>query len=154
MGSPAPGLSPFAHIRCEVGEILSLGAAPMGERRCVPLLGGDVSGPGLQGRILEGGTDWQWLRSDGVLELEAHYIVVTPDGARVEIQSKGLRHGPPDVMARLARGEPVAADEYFFRTLVRLATGHPGWLHLNRVMAIASGRREARRVLLDLWQIG
>jgi glutamate 5-kinase len=58
-----------------------------------------------------------------------------------------------DVLVRLAAGEPVDASEYFFRTLVRFTTGHPSWLHLNKVMAIARGQRQARRVLLDLYRL-
>jgi hypothetical protein len=154
MPTTAPTLTFLTQVRCDVGEILTLGPAPMGERRCVPLLGGVVEGPALAGRILPGGTDWQWNRSDGALEIAAHYIVESAEGARIEVQSNGLRHGPPEVLARLARGEEVAPDEYFFRTLMRFATGHPAYEHLNRVMALARGRREARRVVLDVWQIG
>jgi hypothetical protein len=144
----------MAQVRCEVGELVTLGMGPYGERRCVPLLGGSVQGPELNGEILPGGTDWQTLRADGALDIGAHYVIRSGDGALIEVQSNGLRHGPPDVMARLARGEAVDAAEYFFRTLMRFTTGHPAWLHLNKVMAIAAGRREARRVVLDVWRLG
>jgi Protein of unknown function (DUF3237) len=80
-------------------------------------------------------------------------VIRADDGALIEVQSDGLRHGPAEVMARLGRGEAVAPDEYFFRTLVRFTTGAPQWLHLNRVMAIAVGQREARAVLLDLYRL-
>jgi hypothetical protein len=143
----------MAQVRCEVGELVTLGAGPYGERRCVALLGGSLVGAELNGEILPGGTDWQTLRADGVLDIGAHYVIRTADGALVEVQSNGLRHGPPEVMARLARGEAVAPGDYFFRTLVRFQTGHPAWLHLNKTMALASGRREARRVVLDVWRI-
>ena len=43
------------------------------------------------------------------------------------MRSQGLRHGPPEVMARLARGEAIPASDYFFRTLVRFTTGAPAW---------------------------
>ena len=150
----APALTYLTQVRCEVGDLLTLGPAPRGERRCVPLLGGHVLGPGLNGRILPGGADWQWNRNDSVLEIAAHYMIETPDGARIEVQSDGLRHGPAEVLARLARGEEVDSSEYFFRTLMRFTTGHASYAHLNRAMALAHGRREARRVVLDVWQIG
>ena len=150
---PAPTMTFMTQVRCDVEAVLSLGPAPMGERRVVPLLGGEVVGPALSGRILPGGTDWQWNRSDGALEIAAHYVIETREGARIEVQSNGLRHGPPEVMARLARGEPVARDEYFFRTLVRFTTGAPQWAHLNKVMAIACGQREAAWVRLDLYRL-
>jgi hypothetical protein len=119
----------------------------------VPLAGGTVRGPELNGRLVEGGVDWQVARADGVLEIAAHYVIRTEDGALIEVRSDGLRHGPPEVMARLARGEPVAPHEYFFRTIVRFTTGAPAWLHLNRTIALAVGQREPRQVVLDLYRI-
>ncbi len=148
-----PALVPMTRIACEVGALVSLGPAPKGERRYVPLGGGVVRGPELNGRLVEGGVDWQVARSDGALEIAAHYVIETEDGARVEVQSTGLRHGPPEVMARLAAGEDVPPSDYFFRTLVMLTTGAPQWAHLNKVMAIARGRRQARRVLLELYRL-
>lgn len=150
---PPPALVPMTHIDCEVGELATLGAAPMGERRYVPLGSGTVRGPELNGTLVEGGVDWQWSRGDGVLEIAAHYVVRTQDGALVEIRSEGYRHGRPEVMARLARGEAVPREDYFFRTLVRFTTGAPAWAHLNKVMAIACGQRDARLVRLDLYRI-
>ena len=75
------------------------------------------------------------------------------DGALIEVQSDGMRHGPADVMARLARGDTVGAHEYFFRTLIRFTTGASQWLHLNKVMALAVGQRQAGLVLLDVYRI-
>ena len=144
----------MTRVVCEVGAVVSLGGpAKHGERRFVPILSGQARGPELSGELLPGGVDWQVQRADGVTEISAHYVIRTADGALVEVQSDGLRHGPPEVMARLARGEAVPAQDYFFRTQVRLTTGHPDWLHLNRVMALAVGRREATRVTLDFWRI-
>jgi hypothetical protein len=57
------------------------------------------------------------------------------------------------VMARLARGEVVGRDEYFFRTIMRFQTGAPQWAHLNKVLALACGQREAKRVVLDVYRI-
>ena len=148
-----PALIPMTQVRCEVGALVTLGPAKYGERRYVPLGGGTVHGPELNGALVEGGVDWQVNRADGVLDIAAHYVIRTDDGALVEVQSDGMRHGPPEVMARLARGEAVAPHEYFFRTVVRFTTGAPQWLHLNKVLALAVGRREARAVLLDFYRI-
>jgi len=150
---PAPSFAPMAQVRCEVDALVTLGPGPYGERRYVPLLGGTVTGPELNGTIVPGGVDWQVARSDGVLDIGAHYVIKAADGALIEVQSNGLRHGPPEVMARLARGEAVGRDEYFFKTLMRFTTGHPAWLHLNKTMAIAVGQREARLVVLDVYRL-
>ena len=150
---PPPALVPMAQIRCEVGDLVSLGPAKHGERRYVPLGGGTVQGPELNGRLVEGGVDWQVNRADGVLDIAAHYVIRTDDGALIEVQSDGMRHGAPEVMARLARGDAVARDEYFFRTLMRFQTGAPAWVHMNKVMAIAVGQRQARLVILDVYRI-
>jgi len=148
-----PALLPMTMLRIGVAPLVSLGAAPSGERRFVPLGRGTAEGPELSGTVLEGGVDWQTLRGDGVLEIAAHYVIRTADGALVEVTSRGLRHGPPAVMAQLARGEAVPREAYFFRTLMRFWTGAPAWLHLNRVMAIAVGERRANEVWLDVYRL-
>jgi Protein of unknown function (DUF3237) len=150
---PAPLLLPMTQLRIGVGPLVTLGPTPLGERRYVPLGAGTASGPELNGGIVEGGVDWQIARSDGVLEIAAHYVIRTTDGALVEVQSNGLRHGPPEVMAALARGDAVPRDTYFFRTVVRFNTGAAAWLHLNKVMALAMGQREASVVLLDVYRL-
>lgn len=150
---PPPALVPMTQVVCEVSPLVSLGEGPYGERRYVPLGGGTVRGPELNGTLLEGGFDWQINRADGVLVIAAHYVIRAEDGSLIEVTSDGLRHGPPEVMARLGRGEDVDPGEYFFKTLIRFHTGAPAWLHLNKTMAIATGRREAARVILDYYRL-
>jgi len=133
-----------------VGPITSLGQGPYGERRVIALLGGTVSGPGMEGRVLPGGHDWQTVRADGVVDIDAHYALELDDGALVEISSVGMRHGPVDVLARLGRGEAVDPSDYFFRTFVRFQTGAARLAHLNRTMAVAVGARRATQVELTL----
>ncbi|MBV8850849.1 MAG: DUF3237 family protein, partial [Methylobacteriaceae bacterium] len=65
----APGLSFVADIRVDVGEPIAVGETGLGLRRVVPILGGTVEGPRLNGRIVPGGGDFQILRADGVMEL-------------------------------------------------------------------------------------
>lgn len=148
-----PALIPMTQVLCDVGTLVTLGPGKYGERRYVPLGGGTVRGPELNGTLVEGGVDWQVNRSDGVLDIAAHYVIRTSDGALVEVQSDGMRHGPAEVMARLARGDVVGRDEYFFRTIMRFQTGAPQWAHLNKVLALACGQREAKRVVLDVYRI-
>lgn len=142
----------LCRIEVDVADVVSLGDAPMGQRRYVQLTGGRVSG-GLRGEVVSGGVDWQWLRGDEVLEIQAHYVLRLEDGALVEVDSRGLRHGPAEVLKRLMAGAPVAPEEYFFRTFIRLTTGAPEHADLNRVMAVAVGAREAGRVVLDVHRL-
>ncbi|MEK8051988.1 DUF3237 domain-containing protein [Ideonella sp. DXS22W] len=150
---PPPALAPFTRIRCEVGALVTLGPGHHGERRYVPLGGGTVRGPGLNGRVVEGGVDWQVRRADGVLDIAAHYVLQADDGALIEVRSEGYRHGPAEVMAQLARGEAVPREAYYFRTVMRFQTGAPAWAHLNGLLALAVGQREASAVLLDVYAI-
>jgi len=137
----------------DVGPVVSLGGGPYGERRYVDILGGRVDGDGLQGVVVPGGADWQIARADGVLDIEAHYSLLLDDGARVEILGKGMRHGTPEVLQRLARGDDVDPSEYFFRTFVRFQTGATRLAELNRTMAIAIGARRAATVELTVYRL-
>ena len=118
-----------------------LGMVPHGTRTVVPITGGDFEGPRLRGRVLPGGGDWLLLRSDGVLELDLRITLETDDGALIYMTSFGLRHGPPEVLAALARGESIDPSTYYFRTAPRFETSAPAYAFLNRLVAIASGDR-------------
>ena len=150
---PPPALLPMTRVACRVGAVVSLGLGPHGERRYVSLGGGTVRGPELNGTLVEGGVDWQVHRTDGVLDIAAHYVIQADDGALIEVRSEGLRHGPAEVMAQLARGEAVPPDAYYCRTVVRFTTGAPQWVHLNKLLAIAVGQREASIVTLDFYRM-
>ena len=145
-------LEPLMTLAVEVGEITSLGATPTGERRVVPISGGTFdSAEGWRGQVLPGGADWQLLRSDGVLEVDARYVLQDERGARVQVISQGLRHGPPEVIAALARGETVDRSLYYFRTAMRFETSAAALQHLNFIFAVGIGAREARLVRLNVF---
>jgi hypothetical protein len=144
---------PIFRVHCEVADILDLGAAPFGHRRVVNLKGGTVSGAKLNGRIVPGGSDWQVMAADGSLDIHARYTVESDAGALVQVDSKGLRHGPPEVLARLARGQDVDPARYYFRTVMRFETAHPTTAWLNKIMAIATGARERNAVKLDVYEV-
>lgn len=146
-------LAPLFRVFAEVGEVRSLGDAPGGERRVVPILGGSFSGEGLAGEVVPGGADWQWRRADGTLDIDAHYALRERGGAVIEVESRGLRAGPPAVLDRLARGEAVDPAEYYFRTVLRFTTGDARLDWLNRTIGIASAARHARRVELDVYRL-
>src|SRR5437868_1222151 len=129
-------------LRVVVAAPQNIGAGPHGTRRTVPLNGGDFEGPRLRGTILSGGSaDWLLLRADGVLEMDLRVTLRTDDGALISMKSFGLRHGPPEVIAAIGRGETVDPATYYFRTTPRFETSAPKYDFLNRLLAVASGDR-------------
>jgi hypothetical protein len=145
--------APIFTVQAELEAVMTLGRTPYGERRMVAITGGTVKGPKLNGRILPGGADWQIVRADAAADIQARYIIEADSGARILVNSAGLRHGPPEVLEKLARGETVDPAHYYFRTAMRFETADPtlGWL--NRILAVARGQRQARSVHLDVFEV-
>jgi len=144
---------PIFHIHADLAEITEVGATPYGDRRVIEILGGTVEGPRLKGRLMTGGADWQIIRTDGVADVQARYVIETDEGARVLVTSNGLRHGPPEVLAAIARGEAVDPASYYFRTVMRFEASDPKLDWLNRIIAIARGARERLSVHLDVYEV-
>ncbi len=133
-------------IDVAVRPLVELGAFPLGGRRVVTFDGGTFEGrDGLGGTIAEGGVDWQLARPDGTLEIDAHYLLVTHDGASIEVRSTGLRKATAAVADRMARGEAVDPSEYYFRTHIRLSTSAPELAWMNDLLAVSSGERAGGR---------
>jgi Protein of unknown function (DUF3237) len=148
-----PTLELLARVRADVEEPQLLGQTLVGERRVVPIVGGEIAGPQLRGQILPGGADWQVVCADGTALLEARYTVLTDDGALVYVRNLGLRHGPQEVMERIQRGEAVDPAEYYFRSTPRFEAGDTRYAWLNRILAVGSGARLANEVHLDIYAV-
>src|SRR5215813_9503163 len=133
---------PLMTVRIAAAPTQKLGAVPHGIRTIVPVTGGDFEGSRLRGKVLPGGGDWLLLRSDCVLELDLRISLETDDHALIDMRFVGLRHGPPDVIAALGRGEVVDPATYYFRTLPRFETSTEKYAFLNRIIAVGVG--EAR----------
>ena len=144
---------PIFVITSTLAGIQKLGNTPYGERRIINILGGAVEGEKLKGKVLPGGADWQIVRADGVVHLTARYTVETETGAQILVNSEGYRHGPPEVMARLARDETVDRSLYYFRAFMRFETADPAAAWLNRILAVGYGARENRAVRLDVHEV-
>ena len=148
-----PTLEFLARVRADVEAPQLLGQTLVGERRIVPIAGGEIAGPQLRGRILPGGADWQVVCADGTALLEARYTVRTDDGALVYVRNLGIRHGPPEVLERIQRGEAVDPAEYYFRSTPRFEAGDARYAWLNRIVAVGSGARLANEVHLDIFVV-
>ena len=144
---------PIFTISSPLGDIQKLGTTPYGERRIINILGGTVDGPKLKGKVLPGGADWQIVRADGVVHLTARYTIETDSGAQVLVDAEGYRHGPPEVMERLARDETVDPSLYYFRTVMRFETADPASAWLNRILAIGRGARQKGAVRIEVFEV-
>jgi hypothetical protein len=144
---------PIFSFHAELANILDVGKAPLGHRRVVNILGGTVTGERMTGRILPGGADWQIVAPDGMADLHARYTLETDAGALVQVESRGMRHAPPEVLAQLGRGEDVDPSLYYFRTAMRFESAHPETLWLSKILGIATGRREKNAVKLDVYEV-
>lgn len=148
-----PGFHPLFTLELEVTPPLSVGASSAGTVRVIPFRGGTFHGQGVRGRLLDGGSDWQEIRSDGVLEIRARYLLETEGGERIEVRSDGVRSGSPEVLARLDCGELLPAQAYYFRTAIRLRTAAPRLARFNDLLAFSYGERFATGVRLQIFEL-
>lgn len=150
---PPPSLAHLCDLRVTLGAPLVAGSAPQGQRRIVPITGGTVRGARLRGRILDLGADWQTILADGTADLDTRYMIETDDGALIDIRNAGLRHGPPEVVAALARGEAVDPARYYMRTWPRLVTGDVRYAWLNRLVCLGTGARGPDHVRISIYEV-
>jgi hypothetical protein len=144
---PSSAATEFAfEARVAVQPPLVVGPSSHGLRRVVPITGGTFEGPNIRGRVIPGGADWQFVRPDGVLAVEARYTLETADSVLIMVTNRGVRRGPPAVIARLGRGEPVDPSEYYFRTTAEFEApvgSKYAWLNESVFVGVAERRADA-----------
>ena len=150
-------MSPVLEHACDFAVELAapheLGTCAGGTRRIIPIIGGTVAGPLIQGRILDVGADWQTVTAGDVAELDARYAIETHDGAVIEVISRGIRHAPPDVARRIAAGETVPSREYYMRTAIRMDSGDARYAWVGRSLFVATGGKAGAMVRLSVYRI-
>jgi hypothetical protein len=138
----------------KVAAPLVVGQGPDGLRRFIPITGGTVSGPAFSGKVLEGSGDWQIIRSDGVISLEARYTLESADGVRIAITNRGLRDASPAVTERMMRGDPVAASEYYFRAVAQIeAPVGSKYEWMNKRLFIGVAERKADAAIVHFYRL-
>ncbi|CCG02620.1 DUF3237 domain-containing protein [Blastococcus saxobsidens] len=148
-----PQLSHTATLRIEVGSPVEVGVTSRGIRRVIPITGGRVTGPLMQGEIIPGGADFQVITSTTDTELEARYVLRTDQDELVYVTNWGLRTGTVEDIERLRQDLPVDPDRIYFRTAPRFETAAPRLAELNRRLFIGVGTRRPDAVLLDVFMV-
>jgi hypothetical protein len=152
---PNPSLTRVYRLEATVGEPLDLGELARRRRRIVPLTSGTFTGSELNGTLLPGSSaDWQVILPDGTALGDIRYTLQTDGGDLLYVQSRGVRHGSPEVLARLARGEDVDASEYTFRTSTQIEAAAPQLDWLNKGVFISVGGRRPGRVIYETYLVG
>lgn len=145
---------PLFTITLEVPRIVDLGATPNGHRRIATVTGGKFEGERLRGTVqATPGGDWILVRADGATALDVRLTLETDDAQLIYMTYRGLRHGPAEVMERLAKGEAVDPASYYFRTTPAFETASKKYDWLNRIVAIATGRREASGPVYEVFEV-
>jgi Protein of unknown function (DUF3237) len=140
-------------LKISVGAPIEHGTWDAYRRRTIPILGGTFEGNRLRGEIVPGGADFQCIRvADGVAQLDARYTLRATDGTVIGIHNTGIRRGPPDVMARLAAGEIVSPDSYYFRTVAQFQVEPGPYQWLTEHIYIGVGRRWPDAVEVDIYR--
>jgi hypothetical protein len=140
-------------ITAYIGEVTSAGEIGTGVRRIIPITGGEVKGENVNGKVCAFGADFQIIRPNELIELEAKYAFETEDGAVIYVENKGIRFGPLELLQKLKRGEPVDPSLIYCRTVPKFETGHEKYRWLMEHLFVASAARHADRVVIDVHQV-
>ena len=131
----------------DVGEREDFGQSPLGQRLLVPILGGRFyAGPGihgLSGEVLPGGADRQWVRPDGVKELDALYEMQTDDDIVLTIRN------------RVIVDDARQPERYAMSKIEIVAPAGPlDWLNRRLIAGtLQSGRPERPAVVVRAWEL-
>lgn len=151
---PDPRLTPVYRLEATLGEAVDFGNTAHGHRRIVPLTGGTFTGPTINGKLLSGASpDWQILLPDGIALGDVRYTLQTRNGDVLYVQSRGIRHGSAEVLARLGQGEDVDASEYTFRTCTHIETAAAEIDWLNKGVFVSVGGRRTSGVVYETYLV-
>jgi hypothetical protein len=144
---------PLFVVRLDVRPLQVVGATPGAYRRVGVVPSGVFEGERLSGRVLDGGADWQKVRSDGSTALDVRLVLETFDDALIGMTYRGIRHGSPDVIARVEKGEAVDPGDYYFRIAPLFETAATQYAWLNNVVAIGIGHRRGDGAVYSIFEV-
>jgi hypothetical protein len=145
---------PLFTLTIQLHPVQELGLTPLGQRRIVPVSGGNFEGARLRGVVLpHAGGDWLLARGDGTFQQDVRLTLQTDDGALIYMSYRGVRHGSPEVTARLARGERVDPNEYYLRTAPFFETAASPYAWLNKLVAVGVGERRPDGAAYEVFEV-
>lgn len=148
-------LTVFVATPIEAGQVIGLHSR--GRRRIIPITGGTLRGPRLNGRVLPGGADFQLVVSETAADLDARYIIELegPEfaGEHIYVQNRALRRGSAADIARLVRNEPVKPAAIYFRCAPTFEVSTPQLAWLTESLFIGTGARFPDRVEISLYRV-
>ena len=81
------------------------------------------------------------------------YTLRTDRGELLYVQSRGVRHGSAEVLARLGRGEDVAPGEYTFRTATQIVAAGDALDWLNKGIFVGVAARQSAGVIYETYLV-
>ena len=92
-----PSLKYVFEVQAVCDKAYQCGETPMGVRNIIPIIGGQVVGPEVNGKIIPGGADYQLIESKtGRTQLEAIYSFTTDDGINIHVRNVGVLSDGPE----------------------------------------------------------
>lgn len=149
-----PKLTFAFELHATLGPATEVGKLANGAvRRIIPVTGGTFQGPGIKGTVLAGGADWQIVTPDGLAVLDARYTLQTDAGQFIYVSNKGIRHGQPEVLKRIASGEDVDPSDYYMRTVLEMEASAPELEWMRRSLFLGSGARVKDAVIIAFYRV-
>jgi hypothetical protein len=93
------------------------------------------------------------VRGDGATTLDVRLVLRTDDEALIGMTYRGLRSGPPDIVAQIEKGEAVDPASYYFRMTASFETASVKYDWLNRIVAIGIGHRRADGPVYSVFEV-
>ena len=154
MTLPPPQLEHVCDLAVTIAAPVEVGHTPAGLRRMIPITGGTVTGPRLNGKVLAGGADFQLILGGGTqAHLDARYVIELDDGSRVFVQNTALRVASLENSQRIMNGQPVNPEEIYFRCQPKMEATTPAWAWLSESQFIGTGRRAPDGVFLSFYRV-
>lgn len=154
MTLPPPALEHVCDLAVTIASPIEVGQTPAGLRRMIPITGGTVAGPRLNGKVMAGGADFQLILAGGTqAHLDARYVIELDDGSRVFVQNTALRVASLENSQRIMNGQPVNPNEVYFRCQPKLEATTPEWAWLSESQFIGIGRRAPDGVYLSFYRV-